>query len=85
MSRATQRSLIVLGLAVAVFGGAILWRATAVTPVDKTLVRVSAGLIAVGLILAAPQALASGVRKVGAAVGPYLPWTKGMGNKGGAQ
>ena len=68
MSRATEVSLISLGLVVAVFGAALLWRATAVHPVDVTLVRVGAGIFGGGLLLVAPGALASGIKGVGTAV-----------------
>lgn len=67
MSRASEVSLITLGVVVAVFGGAFLWRATAIRPVDVTQVRVGAGIFGVGLLLIAPGALASGVKQIGGA------------------
>ncbi|MGN6205995.1 hypothetical protein [Humibacter sp.] len=67
MSRASQISLIGFGVVVSAFGAALLWRATAVHPVDVTLVRVSAGIFGVGLLLIAPGALAAGVKRVGSA------------------
>ena len=68
MSLASEVSLISLGLTLAVFGGALLWRATAVHPADVTTVRVGAGVLSLGCILIAPGAIASGIKGVGSAV-----------------
>lgn len=68
MSRATEVSLIAFGLVVAAFGGALLWRVTAVRPVDITLVRVSAGIFGAGLLMVAPGAIAGGIKGVGGAL-----------------
>lgn len=65
MSRASEASMIGLGVALALFGGALLWKST-----DIHQTRVAAGVLAAGLLLlpSVASAIAAGVRLVGTAL-----------------
>lgn len=65
MSTASESSLIGLGIALTVFGGALLWKAS-----DVHQTRIAAGVLAAGLLIlpSVASVIAAGVKQVGGAL-----------------